>query len=65
MARGGENEATTFVTTEDLKVGGKEVPAGQYTIFHDSRSEQMDAGYQQENGEFPIQEKNMTWYERR
>ncbi|MFI5094871.1 MAG: DUF2911 domain-containing protein [Candidatus Acidiferrum sp.] len=31
--RAGANEATTFVTTEDLKVGGKEVPAGQYTIF--------------------------------
>jgi len=31
--RAGANEATTFVTTEDLKVGGKEVPAGKYTIF--------------------------------
>jgi Protein of unknown function (DUF2911) len=31
--RAGANEATTFVTTADLKVGGKEVPAGSYTIF--------------------------------
>jgi hypothetical protein len=31
--RAGANEATTFVTTADLKVGGKEVPAGNYTIF--------------------------------
>ncbi|MGB2624172.1 MAG: DUF2911 domain-containing protein [Candidatus Acidiferrum sp.] len=31
--RAGANEATTFVTTENLKVGGKEVPAGSYTIF--------------------------------
>lgn len=31
--RAGANEATTFVTTEDLKVGGKDVPAGKYTIF--------------------------------
>ena len=31
--RAGANEATTFVTTADLKVGGKDVPAGGYTIF--------------------------------
>jgi hypothetical protein len=31
--RAGANEATTFVTTVDLRVGGKDVPAGDYTIF--------------------------------
>jgi hypothetical protein len=31
--RAGANKATTFVTTADLKVGGKDVPAGSYTIF--------------------------------
>ena len=31
--RAGANEATTFVTTRDLLVGGKTVPAGNYTIF--------------------------------
>src|SRR5271154_7406097 len=31
--RAGANKATTFVTTTDLKVGGKDVPAGSYTIF--------------------------------
>jgi Protein of unknown function (DUF2911) len=31
--RAGANEATTFVAAEDLKVGGKDVPAGNYTIF--------------------------------
>lgn len=31
--RTGANEATTFVTTADLTVGGKAVPAGNYTIF--------------------------------
>lgn len=31
--RAGANEATTFVTTSDLVVGGKDVPAGKYTIF--------------------------------
>jgi len=31
--RAGANEATTFVTTADLMVGGNHVPAGSYTIF--------------------------------
>jgi hypothetical protein len=31
--RAGANEATTFVTTSDITVGGKAVPAGKYTIF--------------------------------
>jgi hypothetical protein len=31
--RAGANEATTFVTTTDLMVGGSHVPAGSYTIF--------------------------------
>jgi hypothetical protein len=31
--RAGANDATTFVTTSDITVGGKAVPAGKYTIF--------------------------------
>jgi hypothetical protein len=31
--RVGANEATTFVTTADLTVGGTPVPAGNYTMF--------------------------------
>ncbi len=31
--RTGANEATTFVTSSDITVGGKAVPAGKYTIF--------------------------------
>ena len=31
--RTGANEATTFVTSADVVVGGKTVPAGNYTIF--------------------------------
>jgi hypothetical protein len=31
--RTGANEATTFVTTADVTVGGTRVPAGSYTIF--------------------------------
>ena len=31
--RTGANEATTFVNSADVVVGGKTVPAGSYTIF--------------------------------
>jgi Protein of unknown function (DUF2911) len=31
--RAGANEATTLVTTSDITVGGKAVPAGKYTLF--------------------------------
>jgi hypothetical protein len=31
--RTGANEATTFVTSADLSVGGTAVPAGSYTLF--------------------------------
>jgi len=31
--RTGANSATTFVTSADVNVGGKGVPAGSYTIF--------------------------------
>jgi len=31
--RAGANEATTFVATADLMVGGQHVPAGSYTLF--------------------------------
>ena len=31
--RTGANEATTFVTSTDIVVGGTKVPAGSYTIF--------------------------------
>jgi Protein of unknown function (DUF2911) len=31
--RAGANDATTFVTTADITVGGTAVPAGSYTIF--------------------------------
>lgn len=31
--RTGANEATTFVSTANLNAGGKDIPAGNYTIF--------------------------------
>ena len=31
--RTGANDATTFVTTANLTIGGKDVPAGKYTLY--------------------------------
>lgn len=31
--RTGANEATTFVSTANLNAGGKDIPAGSYTVF--------------------------------
>lgn len=31
--RAGANEATTFETSKDIKVGGKDLPAGKYSLF--------------------------------
>lgn len=31
--RAGANEATTFKTDKDIKIGGKTLPAGKYTLF--------------------------------
>jgi hypothetical protein len=31
--RAGANDATTFITTADITIGGTAVPAGSYTIF--------------------------------
>src|SRR5713226_5374890 len=33
LLRAGASEATTFVTTADVIEGGRDVPAGSYTIF--------------------------------
>ncbi len=33
MWRTGANEATTFVASSDVVIGGKTIPAGSYTIF--------------------------------
>ncbi len=47
--RTGANEATTFVTSADVVVGGKTVPAGSYTHLHRAECRQVDTDYQQEN----------------
>src|SRR5580698_4897051 len=50
--RAGANEATTFVPMEDLKVGGKDVPAGNYTIFTVPEQNKWTLVISKKNGEW-------------
>ena len=52
MWRTGANEATTFVTTADLNVGGKAVPAGSYTIFTVPNADDWDLIISKGTGEW-------------
>jgi hypothetical protein len=52
--RAGANEATTFVTTSDLSVGGKTVPAGSYTIFTIPNAEQWTLIISKKTGEWGV-----------
>jgi hypothetical protein len=52
--RAGANEATTFVTTADVNVGGKTVPAGNYTIFVVPTAEKWTLIVQKTKGEWGI-----------
>ena len=52
--RAGANKATTFVTTADLKVGGKDVPAGSYTLFTLPTAEKWTLIISKKTGEWGI-----------
>ncbi|MGB8476884.1 MAG: DUF2911 domain-containing protein [Candidatus Acidiferrum sp.] len=52
--RAGANEATTFVTTEDLEVGGKDVSAGNYTMFTIPEEHQWTLIISKKTGEWGI-----------
>ena len=52
--RAGANEATTFVTTADLMVGGTHVPAGSYTIFAVPNKEKWTLVISKKTGEWGI-----------
>jgi hypothetical protein len=52
--RAGANEATTFVTTADVNVGGKTVPAGSYTIFVVPTADKWTLIVQKTTGEWGI-----------
>jgi hypothetical protein len=52
--RAGANEATTFVTTGDVIVGGKTLPAGSYTIFTIPAADQWVLIINRKTGEWGI-----------
>lgn len=52
--RAGANEATTFVTDTDVVVGGKEVPAGSYTLFTIPNADKWTLIISKKTGEWGI-----------
>ena len=52
--RFGANEATTFVTTANLSVGGKDVPAGSYTLFAIPNADKWTLIVNKKTGEWGI-----------
>lgn len=52
--RTGANEATTFVTSSDVTVGGKDVPAGSYTLFTIPNADKWTLIINKKTGEWGI-----------
>jgi len=52
--RTGANEATTFVTSSDVTVGGKDVPAGSYTLFTIPNEDKWTVIINKKTGEWGI-----------
>ncbi len=52
--RTGANEATTFVTSSDVVVGGKTVPAGSYTLFTVPNADKWTLIVNKKTGEWGI-----------
>jgi hypothetical protein len=52
--RTGANDATTFVTSTDVRVGGKDVPAGSYTIFTVPNADKWTLIINKKTGEWGI-----------
>jgi hypothetical protein len=52
--RAGANEATTFVTDTNLKVGDKDVPAGSYTIFTVPKPDEWTLIINKKTGEWGV-----------
>src|ERR1700693_3740695 len=52
--RTGANKATTFVTSADVVVGGKTVPAGSYTIFTVPNADKWTLIINKKTGEWGI-----------
>src|SRR5207244_9749990 len=52
--RNGANEATTFVTTADVMIGGIHVPAGSYTLFTIPNADKWTLIINKKTGEWGI-----------
>jgi hypothetical protein len=52
--RTGANDATTFVTSTDVMVGGKSVPAGSYTLFTVPNADKWTLIINKKTGEWGI-----------
>jgi hypothetical protein len=52
--RTGANEATTFVTDASLSIGGKDIPAGSYTIFTVPNQDKWSLIVNKKNAEWGI-----------
>jgi Protein of unknown function (DUF2911) len=52
--RTGANEATTFVTSADVVIGGKSVPSGSYTIFTVPNADKWTLIINKKTGEWGI-----------
>jgi hypothetical protein len=52
--RAGANEATTFVTTADLTAGGKDIPAGSYTLFAIPNADEWTLIVNKKTGEWGV-----------
>jgi hypothetical protein len=52
--RAGANAATSFTTDKDLKVEGKTLPAGKYTLFMTPGETEWKVSFNSQNGEWGI-----------
>jgi hypothetical protein len=52
--RAGANEATTLITAANLSVGGKEVPAGTYTLFTVPKEDNWTLVISKKTGEWGV-----------
>lgn len=58
--RTGANEATTFETSKDIKVEGKALPAGKYSIYTIPGEKEWTVIFNKQTGQWGIQRGGMT-----
>ena len=58
--RTGANEATTFTTSKDIKIGGKTLPAGKYTLYTLPNETQWKIIFNSQTGQWGIKDDGST-----